>query len=101
MNWSARAHRGRTFGLLVGALGAPVMGVAIYLTGASWFVPARWWERGLVMALLLGVVIGLACVARLPECLAVRVVLAGLYVPATGGGLVVLWALAEKLWPGS
>ena len=100
MNWGERTHRGRLLGLLAGMCGGPAAVVAAYLAAAAWVVPAGWWEAGLVAAVLLGVAIGLACVARLPEPTAVRVALAVLYVPAACGGLMLLWAVAERLSSG-
>lgn len=97
MNWDERPHRGRLLGLLAGAFGGPPVSTAVYLLVAQWLIPAGLWEAGLLVAALLGVVVGLACVARLPEPGVVRALLALLYVPAAFGGLIVLWALADRL----
>lgn len=100
MNWDARPHRSRTLALLAGMTTGPPLGVLMYLVAApSVMLPGRW-EAGLLLAALLGVVGGLACVARLPEPVVFRVVLAVLYVPAAFGGLMLLWALADGLSPG-
>jgi hypothetical protein len=105
VNWDERPHRGRLLGLLAGVFGGPPVATAAYLLSARWVVPAGSWEAGLLAAALVGVVAGLACVARLPEPVAVRIALAVLYVPAAFGGLIVLSVLADGLvygnWPGS
>jgi hypothetical protein len=105
VNWEDRPHRGRHLALLAGACCGPPTATAAYLALAKWVVPARLWEAGFVVAATIGVVAGLACVARLPEPVAARVALTMLYVPAAFGGLLVLWTLADGLvygnWPGS
>lgn len=96
MNWGERTHRGRLLGLLTGMCGGPPVALAAYLAVAPWVAPA-WWGIGLVAAVVLGLAIGLACIARLPDPVAVRVTLAVLYVPAACGGLLLLWAVADRL----
>lgn len=54
----------------------------------------------MVLAVAFGIAIGLTCVARLPESVAVRAGLAALYVPAVVGGLMLLWAFADQFSPG-
>ena len=51
--------------------------------------------------LLLAIAFGLVCVSQLPEQMGVRIVLAILYVPATFGGLALLYVLAEWLLSGN
>ncbi len=99
MNWDDRPHRGRTLALLAGIFGGPPVAVLVYLTVVSSVMLPGWWGVGLLTAALMGVTGGVACVARLPEALPTRVVLAVLYVPAAFSGLMLLWALADGLSP--
>ena len=98
MNWDNRPHRGRLLGLLAGMCGGPPVAVTAYVAAARWWaVPDGWWGAGLLAAVLAGIAAGLACVARLPEPVALRVALAVGYVPAACAGLLLLWALADGL----
>ncbi|AWM41885.1 hypothetical protein GobsT_69940 [Gemmata obscuriglobus] len=100
MNWDNRPHRGRLLALLLGACGGPPVSVTAYLAAASWMSLSDGWGVGLVLAVAFGIAIGLTCVARLPESVAVRAGLAALYVPAVVGGLMLLWAFADQFSPG-